>query len=331
MGIRSGLGGQIGLAPETTYGTYVPLTKFIEGTAKLKDTSAYIVGGGVAAGRMQKLGARRVKTLFGAEGAFECEVTNKGMGTLLQALMGTTVTPVQQAATIAYLQTHTLADPFGKFFSFQEGLPDISAGTPRPHTFLGCKVLSAEFKCAIGEILTSTWDINARELVETETLGAASYSTTVAPFNWTQLTVKIGATVGAAASVDGIRGVSVKVDRKSATDRNYAGTGGKQKEPVINDWQEITGSLDSDYVDKAILADRYHAGTGFALILEWVGPVIASTYFETFRITLPQCFLTGDTPELAGPELVSGSFPFETQFDGTTQPKIEYISTDVTL
>ena len=36
------------------------------------------------------------------------------MGILLQHIMGGTVTPVQQAATIAYLQTHPLADNVGK-------------------------------------------------------------------------------------------------------------------------------------------------------------------------------------------------------------------------
>ena len=330
MAIRSGLGGQIGIAPEVVYGTFVPSIRFIEGTEALKDTSTYVSGGDIAAGRMQRLGSRRVKTLFGAEGPLNAEVANKGMGLLFQALMGTTVTPVQQAATIAYLQTHTFADPWGKFLSLQAGIPDITAGTSRPHTFLGCKVLSAEFNCALGEILTSTWEINAREMVESQTLGAASYPAS-SPFHWAQLTVRIGATVGAAASVDGLRGVSVKIDRNSAIDRNYAGNSGKQSEPVLNDFQVIAGTLDSDYVDKTILADRWHAGTAFALVLEWVGPVIESTYYETFRITLPQCFLTGDTPELGGPEVISGSFPFEAQFDGTTQPKIEYISTDVTL
>jgi hypothetical protein len=45
------------------------------------------------------------------------------MGLLLQALMGTTVTPVQQVATAAYLQTHTLADTAGKSLTIQKGVP----------------------------------------------------------------------------------------------------------------------------------------------------------------------------------------------------------------
>lgn len=331
MAIRSGLGGQVGFAPETTYGTYVAPTKFIEGHANLKDESQFIVGGDIAAGRMQKLGSRRVKTAFGAAGTFSAEVANKGMGPLLQALMGTTVTPVIQGAGPAHLQTHTFADPFGKSLTLQEGLPDLSAGTVRPYTFLGCKVLSAEFACAVGELLTAEWEIDSREVVENQTLVAASYPTGLAPFNWQQSTLKIGANVAGAASVDGVTGVKVNINRNSKTDRNYVGSGGRKAEPVINDWQEISGTLDADFLDKTFFVDRYHGGTGFALVWEFVGPLLNATFFETFRITLPQCFFTGETPELEGPDVISGSFDFEAAYDGTTQPKIEYISSDTTL
>jgi hypothetical protein len=330
MAIRSGLGGQVGFAAESTYGTYVAPNKFIEGHANMKDESSYIVGGDVAAGRMQKLGSRRVKTAYGASGTFSAEVANKGMGPLLQALMGTSVTPVIIGAGPGYTQTHTFADPFGKSLTVQEGLPDLSAGTVRPYSFLGCKVMSAEFSCAIGELLTAEWNLDSREVVESESLVAASYPVGLAPFNWVQSAVKIGATVGAAASVSGITGVKVNINRNSKTDRNYVGSGGRKAEPVLNDWQEISGTLDADFLDKTVLADRYHGGTGFALVWEFIGPALGAA-FETFRITLPQCFFTGETPELEGPDVISGSFDFEASYDGATQPSIVYISSDTTL
>jgi hypothetical protein len=330
MGIRSGLGGQIGLAPEVTYGTPVSPTKFLEGTFNIKDTSQFVIGGGVAAGRMQRLGSRRVKSQFGASGNIEQEVTNKGMGLLLQALMGTTVTPVVEGAGPGYKQTHTLADPWGKFLTAQAGLPDISTGTVRPYTATGCKVLSAEFKCGVGELLTSTWEIDARELTESLALAAASYPTTLAPFNFVQMDVKVGANVAGATHVEGVKSCTVKIDRASKVDRNYAGNGGKKSEPVLNDFQAITGTLDVDFITKADFVDRFHAGTQFALVWEFIGPALGSS-FETFRITLPDCAFTGDTLALDGPDVIGGPFAFETFFDGTTQPKIEYISTDVTL
>lgn len=332
MAIRSGLGGQVGYKAETTYGTYIVPTNFLEGGTTLHDTSTFVQGGGVAAGRFQRLGSRRVKTAYGAEGSLNLEVANKGMGALLQTLMGTTVTPVMQGAGPAYLQTHTMADPFGKSLTIQAGVPDLSAsGVVQPHNFLGCKVLSAEFSCNLGEMLTSTWEIIGRELETTTALATASYPSGLAPFNFTQMAVKIGATVGGAAAVQGVRGATVKVDRASRTDRLYAGNAGKMSEPIINDWQEITGSFDVDYIDKTVFEDRFHAGTAFALVFEFIGPLLNATFYETFRITLPQCFFAGDTAQLEGPDIVSGQFTFSSGYDGTTQNKIEYISTDITL
>ena len=107
----SGLWAQLGIAPEVTYGTFVAPTKFIEFTKEslvLKKTTAQSAG--IAAGRLMALSSRRVVTQREVSGSVDLEVTNKAMGLILQSLMGTTVTPVQQGATAAYLQTHTLAD-----------------------------------------------------------------------------------------------------------------------------------------------------------------------------------------------------------------------------
>lgn len=330
MSIRSGLAAQIGIAPETTYGDYVAPTEFPEATSTLKDTSQWATGGGVAAGRLQRRGSRRIRTAVGAEGALTMEVANTGMGVLFQALMGGTVEPVQQEATAAYLQEHVLDDPFGKSLSVQVGVPDLT-GVVRPHTYVGCKVLSADFSCAIGEQLTATFNLDSRELIEDEPLAAASYPADLGSFGWLDSTINIGATLGAATAVEGVRGVSVSFARPSRTDRNYAGNQGRKSEPIINDWQNVTGSFDVDYMDKTVFEDRFHSGEGFAL--EWIfeGPVIAGTHRETFAIEVPGCYLTGDTPTVGGPDIVTGSFPFEWLYDGTNKPRIRYISTDVTL
>lgn len=332
MSIRSGLAGQVGFAAETTYGTPVTPATFVEPieAVAIRDTSTWEIGGGVAAGRLQKLTSRRRRTAYGATGSLPLEVTNRGMGKLLQALMGTTVTPVQQGATAAYLQEHVLADPFGKSITVQSGVPDLG-GTVRPYTLVGGKVTGAEFSCSVGQSLRGTFDLIGRELVESMPLATAAYPTDFAPFSWTDLSIKVGATVADATVVPGIRGVSCRVGRPSREDRNYAGSGGKIAEPIINDYQPVTGSLDVDFMDKTVFADRFHSGAAFGLDIDFVGPVIASTYTERFRITLDGCVLTGETPQLNGPDVVTGQVPFEWTYDGTNLPKIQYVSRDMTV
>lgn len=330
MAVASGIGSQVGFVNESTYGTYVAPTKFVQADkVSLKKKKTTVQGNGLAAGRLMQLGSRRVVTTTSGEGSLDFEVVNKGLGLLIQALMGTSVTPVQQAATTAYLQTHTLADPIGKFLTIQVGVPQAS-GTVASYSYSGCKVLAGQFTFEVDKEVEASLDIDAQKVVDSQTLVAASYATATRPFVGTDTSIKIG-TYASEASVTGVKKVSVKIERPSAEDRYYLGAAGLKAEPIINDYAKLTGTITADFVDKAIWADRFAADTSFSLVLEAVGLNIASTYYDTFRITLPQCFLDGDLPTVDGADVVSGDFPFVCLFDGTNLPKIEIISTDTTL
>lgn len=328
MGIGSGLGAQMGISAESTYGTFVAPAKFIEFTKEnlvLKKTTAQSAG--IAAGRLLALSSRRVITRKEASGSFDMEVSNKAMGVLLQALMGTSVTPVQQGVTTAYLQTHTLASVAGKSLTIQKGVP-LTTGTVTDKSFVGCKVTSGEFSCGVGEMLTASFEIDGKDCDEGQTLAAASYSN-MSPFHFGQMALKTG-TFSSETALDGIRKVSCKIERPQDTDRFYANQSALKKEPIENDLVKITGSLESDYV--ATTLDDLHTSDGAtSMVWEFVGPLIASTFFETFRITLPAIRLNEGPPTVDGFGVVKPTFQYEGLFDGTNQPKIEYISTDVTL
>ena len=328
MAIGSGLGAQLGIAAESSYGTFVAPTKFIEFTKEslvLKKTTAQSAG--IAAGRLMPLSARRVLTRKEASGSFDIEVTNKSMGLILQSLMGTTVTPVQQGATAAYLQTHTLASVAGKSLTIQKGVP-LTTGTVTDKTFIGCKLTSGEFSCEVGGMLMGTFEVDGKDCDEAQTLATASYPS-MSPFHFGQLTVKAG-TFGSEAALDGIRKVSCKIERPQDVERFYAGQAGLKKEPIENDQVRITGTLDSDYV-ATTLDDLHTSDAATSLVLEWVGPIIASTFAETFRITLPAIRLDEGPPVVDGFGVVKPTFNYTGLYDGTNLPKIEYMATDITV
>lgn len=331
MSIGSGLAHSLGFAAETTYGTYTAPTVWIENNdANLKKVKNVVQGDGLAAGRMVQLGSRRVVTTKAGGGTFNLDMPSKRMGHIFNGLLGGSVTPVQQGATIAYLQTHPLADPFGKKYTFQAGVPDL-AGTVRPYTFLGCKILAMEVSCGIDEPLRVAVEVDARDVSEAQSLAAPSYPSGVNIFHFAQSAVKLG-TVGAEAQVDGIRRMSCRIARGSRVDRFYHGNAGLKSEPIINAFTEISGVVEADYLDKTVYADRFAADSSTSLVWELIGPNIASTFFETFRIKVPQIFFNGDTPVVSGPDVVSGSFPFVGRYDATNAAvTIEYMSTDVTL
>jgi hypothetical protein len=328
MAIGSGLGAQIGIAAESSYGTFVAPTKFIEFTKEslvLKKTTAQSAG--IAAGRLMALSSRRVVTQREASGSIELEVTSKAMGLLLQALMGTSVTPVQQGATTAYLQTHTLADTAGKSLTIQKGVP-LTTGVVTDKSFVGCKIISAEFSCEAGGMLMCTIEFDGKNCDEAQTLAVASYSN-MSPFHFGQMGLKAGA-FGAETALDGVRKVSVKIERPQAVDRFYANQSALKAEPISNDQVKITGSLEMDYV--ATTVDDLHTSDGAtSLVWEFIGPIIEAANAETFRITLPAVKVDDAPPQVEGFDVVRPTFNFTGLYDGTNLPVITYISTDITL
>ncbi|WP_144267575.1 phage tail tube protein [Leifsonia xyli] len=331
MSTGTGLAGQVGIAPEGTYGTFQTPTRFLPiSKAQLTKVKNTIGQSWLGAGRLMDLGAGRVVTTRGGKGTFDLDVTNRGMGLLLQALMGTTVTPIQVGSTAAYTQTHALADTVDKSLTVQAGIPDAT-GTVRPYTFLGAKVTDATFTFEPGKEVTSTFTLDTQDVIESQTLAAASYVTTMRPFVGTDTSVKVGM-FGSEVAVSGVKKVTIKIERPQNAARYYLGGQGLKAQPLLNAMTKITGTIEADFIDKTIWADRFASDAPFSLVLEADGLQIgASGNFDTFRITLPQCFLDGDTPTLQGPDVVSGSFPFTALFDGANLPTIFTQSADTTL
>jgi len=332
MAIGSGLGSSFGFSAESTYGTYVAPTKFVRHkSASVQKTATRVQGEGIQGGVPAMIGSQFVETVTGGTGTVSFDIQSKNMGLLLQALMGTTVTPTQQAATAAYLQTHTLADPFGKSLSVQVGLPQ-RGGTVTPATLKGAKVAKLDLSCGIDSVLSATATLDAQAYENSTSLATVSYTSSVNVFHGGQMTVKVG-TFGSEAAVSGIKSVSASVERGMDTSAYYAGASvaGTKSEPVLNAATQITGSFDLDFLDTTMHA-RVRDNTSTSLVMEWVGPLIASTYYETFRLTVPGIYF--ESPEsfgVEGRDTIGKSFSWTWKYDGTNLPKIEVLSAEAAL
>ncbi len=331
----SGIAGSVGVASEGGgYGVYTAPGRFYEAdSSNLKKVKNVAQADGLAAGRFVELGSQRIVTTQAAAGDLNLNVLTKGFGLMLLHLLGGSVTPVQQAATAAYLQTFALGDNGGKSLTIQNGLPQAnSSGTVYPYTFQGCKILSAEFSCAVDGLLTAKITFDSQQVVETQTLAAPSYVTGTWPFHFGIMGVKLGA-FGSEGTPLGVRKVTIKLERPQRIDRFYGNGGGLKSEPLWNGHFNISGSFDVDFVNKTDFADRFAADTSASLIWEFVGPTaIASTYFPTFRIRVPQIFLNGDGQTLDGQDVLTQTYPFVGKFDGANSPvTVEYMSTDTVV
>jgi hypothetical protein len=330
MGIPAGIGYSLGWAAETTYGTYQAPSKWLPvNPPQLKRRPSYYEGGGLRGGGLARPADRRVLVGEDAGGTVPMEVANKTLGLLLKALMGGTVTPAQQGSTAAYLASFPLTTPHDGKLTLQAGVPD-TGGVIHPYTLLGSKIISAEFSCQIGGALMVSFEVDSRQMVENQTLATPSYPATRV-FHWAQNAVKLG-TYDSEAPVSGVRSVSVRVQRASYVNRFYAGAGGLKDEPTPNDEIVVSGTFETDYVDKTVFADRFATDVSTALDWLFVGPQIESPFNEQFRIRVPHILFTGDTPTPGGPGPIQPSHPWKAYDDGTHPlVTIETISTDTTL
>lgn len=357
MGIGSGLGGSLGAKVEGTYGTYIAPTSWTEFTKEsLNRNQKSSVSSGLAAGRLVDFGNRRFITTESGNGSIDTPFWDRGtssaaggMGKLLGAIFGGSVVPIVNAATTAFTQTYDIADTAGKSLTLQAGVPDTT-GTVRPYTFLGSKNSGMTIECGVdSEVSLSTdWDI--RQVVETQTLAAPSYSPAVQPFHFGMATIGLSTAGSYVAysptsgvttnNISGVRKVSLKLDRKLADDRFYMGNTVAttsnailKSEPITNDVVAVSGTLDFDFVDKTIFSDRFLSNSPFALTIAFTSPQLAGAGFN-FQLVLQmsQCYVDGDTPQLDGPGVVAPSVPFVCLADGTNSAlRLIYTSTDTVV
>lgn len=331
MAIGSGLGAQFGVSKETTYGTYVAPTRFLEVmTMPFSRKPTFIQGGGLAAGRYLRSASRNTLTMREADATITMEVPSKGFGLLLENLMGGTPTVAQQGATAAWLQTFLLGDNRGKSLTAQFGVPD-TGGTVRPYNLVGGKMTSMDLSCGVGEILSASCAFDFQDYQESSALVTASYLAGVQTRNFTEMNLRLG-TFGSEAAVTGVRKVNLHIERPMKTDMQYANGGGKKAEPILNDWHGITGSVETDYSDKTAFADRVPVTGTTSLVWEFTGPLIASTFYQTLRVTCSAVSFESGDPQVDGPDVVNPTFNFVIMDDLTNPPiKIEYMTTDTAL
>lgn len=327
MGSAVGLTTRLCTAVESVYGTPVTPDRFLEFNSEgLERKNEIIRSNALGSGSLNlRRGSRSVVSARRGEGPIDMEVVTNGMGRLLKQILGGTPTIVQQGATAAWLQTHTLGSLQGKSLTIQKQLRDEADTVIGKFTFHGCKFPTAEFKIDKKGKLMLSLTVDAED-VDTSTAAASPSLVATKVFHYRQ-----GALTIAGVAAAQVQSASIKVDRKMDTDRFFLGNAGVKAEPLVNDFPEVTGALSAEFAASTYY-DLFAADTPAALVLTFVGDLIASTFFETLTITIPEIRLTGETPKVGGPGLVIVNHPFEAQWDGSSaNMTIAYTSTDTAI
>lgn len=344
MAIPSGLGFTIGSGIETTWGTAVAPTKFLEAESETLELIANRTDGkGLYGGVGVRRGSNHINTTYDVNGAIKTPLYFKGMGQLLGSLMGSLATPpVQQGATAAYLQTHALnVNNLGQSLTIQKGIPDLATGTIRPYSATGAKVVQGQFELSVDGFCETTFTIDAKDLIEATTIapGAATLAYTTAtyltgnpPFTWGEGSISLGS-FGSEVGVAGIRKASIMIKRGVNSKRYYIDGTQRKYEQVTNAFLEISGTFETDFITKTQFVDLFGSNTPQSMLMNFTGPTaIASTYFPGFGIAVPQVYFTSETPKVGGPDLIQPTIAFVGRYDDVHSPAtLTYMSTDTTL
>lgn len=316
----SGFLGQLGLKSESTYGTGVTVDRFFEFDSEgLAVEVGRVESSGIRAGQRAMRSDRRVPYMIGASGSVEFSVLSRGFGMLLEHCLGT-VTTTGPAETVVYTHTGTVGTLTGKSLTAQVGIPQASGSTVTPKTATGGKVKSFELKCAAGEPLSFSADMDFQSLNHSTALTSATYPGT------SELLTFVGGSVTIAGSAVDVRSFTVKVDNGLATDRRFIRSSALKKEPVEAGHRKVDVELGLDFESTAhqdrILAATA-AGAQAAVVLTCAGiGTIGSTLKPLLTITLPVVMFDGDTPTVGGPDLVSESVKGMALYDGTSASPI---------
>lgn len=352
MAIGSGLGATFGTGIETA-GSYGTLASSINkahalDSCELKSSPVWVKGNGLHAGYFGRFDAEVELTNLDAKGTIKTHFYYNGMLRWMASLMGGlagpgAVTPVQNGTgNTSYTTTLPIASTWNQSLSIQEGIPDVS-GVLHYWNTLGAKVGQAQFDCAVGQGLNTTLSIDAQDRYEV-TSGTAQASPAGAPFfQWRDMSVKIGA-FGSEVKVDGIRKWAGTIKRAQSdkrfnagnltTNPNNVGGYGIKDEPNDNGWIDITGTLETEYLNDALVENYLSNNTPFSLIVGFTSNANAGTgnpYSVTFNF--PRCrFLTGDQPTVKGPDIIQPTMPYEVLNDGThSQATITIVSQESAL
>jgi hypothetical protein len=339
VAIASGLGSSLGIAAESTVGTIVSPTRWIEyNSESLSLDKAAIQGQGLRGGGLYARSARRVLVTRNAGGSVDLDVATSGMGLPFKAMLGASASAVVSGS--AYQQVHTPASLYGQSLSVQKLVPN-SAGTLVPFTYNGCKVTDWELSCDVGSILALALTLDAWDETTATSAGTPSYSASTSVFHFKQGVVTLGGTpsttsgvvsVSGGSTVAVVRGASVRGSNGITTgDENQRfGTKVQQQE---NDWRSLGGNLDLDFVNQATVYDLFSADTATALQLTFTGTTaISGSVYPTLEVIVPSIRFDGETPQVGGPDVISTSADFTGLDDGTNAAvQIRYVTPDTSV
>lgn len=346
--VGSGISGQYGFAQEVTVGTAtVAGMRFLEADGDgLKQTKKTVQGKGLHAGGLYLRTGRRAYTTREATGDVTMDVTTNGFGLIFQHMLGSfgsLFTNTQVGVTPAWTQVHRPGSLKGKALTIQKGAP-TNAAVVEPITYTGCKITDWELSCKVDDLVKLKLTVDSMDELSADSAswpqGVAGPALAVASYlnsrvlHFAEGHIYHGGTVvvsgGGVASITTpvelttVSEVTLKGSNKMKTDRWFLGSGGRKKEPIENDFREISGSFTAEFEDRTMY-NKFGRDTVDPMRLLFTDPFDEGGGSHSFlEIIVPSVPLNSGSPSVDGPDVLKMQYDFDGLDPQTTASPIQF-------
>jgi hypothetical protein len=308
MSTGTGLSAQLGIAEESTYGTYVEPDTFFEFTSESivpanPAINSEALGGGVFRSRAPR------HHVTGASGDVVLDVVNLGWELFIKHALGELATsqPDDMNEPNHYRHRGTPGALRGKSLTLQVGRPSTD-GTIRPFSYTGGKITAWTLAAELDAIATLTQTFDFKTEDTTEDLATASYPSNLRSFTFLDGSLTMDGDTVAVVN-------SIELSGTNPMNTNRRGLGGEKLEPLVNGKRLITGTFTSEF-ENMLAHQAWMAGAEQAdllLTFALAGTEIDEGEENPFKlvIEIPRLYYTGDAPQVSGPDIVSQNKPFE--------------------
>lgn len=297
--VGSGINAQLGALKETTYGTGVTPSKFVEFVSESMSLNLdRLESKGLRASSRVERSGRSVANLMGANGDITVEVATKGMGWLWELALGVGAITTPTSGVLTRDLTFNLADA-PPSATIQIGRPTV-LNVNQPFTYTGCMCTSWEVSCDVDGILELKMSLDAQNETTATALATATYATGVSLLSY------LGGQVTVGGTPYDVKKFSIKGDNGLATDRRFLRNSGLKKQPIPADFTALTVDFTVEFTDLTFYT-LFTAGTLSTFDALFRGPqieVVTPTYYNQLDISAPVVRIDGSTPNVGGPGIL---------------------------
>lgn len=327
----------IGFKKEPAWGTGVTVDRFLEFTDESLDFNRkFYQGAGLRVGSRLARSGRRALVQDGAAGDIGLEVPTRGIGALLELLLGVGASTLVPTSTGAYQQVFTLIkNDFLPSATIQKGIPRLGANLVDTYTINGAVASSFEFSMGNAEVLKLKTSWMGKELLTDVAYATPSYPAAAELFSFTGAQLTVGGTVVAPTAtalatggtpVGDVRDFSLSVDQKlDSNGYNMGGAGKLTRRPAVG-LAEVKGKVTAEY-DATAFTAAVRDQTPINLVATFEGPTAIETGFKpALQIVAPDIRFEGELAKAGGGDVITQSMDF-TVFDGLVAPHALYVVT----